>query len=84
MGNRKLGRMDQSFRKEAYRRFWLIKGHLACHNWSDKDIIEMHDSYLKRLWNNNENYIHEEGFQEAWELLILDVSGIAVLGGHFD
>jgi hypothetical protein len=44
----------------------------------------MHDSYLKRLWNNNENYIHEEGFQEAWELLILDVSGIAVLGGHFD
>ena len=44
--------MTPSFRKEAYRRFWLVKGHLGCHTWQDKEIIAMHDSYFRRLWNN--------------------------------
>ena len=57
--------MSPEFRKEAYRRFWMIKGHLACHNWSDEDIISMSDSYLKRLWHNEEAYIHKDGFEEG-------------------
>ena len=62
--------MSPEFRKEAYRRFWMIKGHLACHNWSDEDIISMSDSYLKRLWHNEEAYIHTEGFEEAYQKLL--------------
>ena len=62
--------MSPEFRKEAYRRFWMIKGHLACHNWSDEDIKSMSDSYLKRLWHNEEAYIHKEGFEEAYQKLL--------------
>jgi hypothetical protein len=41
------------------------------------------------LWNNNENYIHETGFEHAWkireaEMLNEDVKRVAVLGGHYD
>ena len=42
--------MTEEFRKEAYRLFWLVKGHLGCHNWTDKSNEEMHDSYFKRMW----------------------------------
>ena len=30
----------------------------------------MHDSYLFRLWHNEEAYRYEEGFEEAWEALM--------------
>ena len=68
--NKELG-MTPEFRKEAYRRFWLVKGHLACHTWSEEDIISMDDSYFKRLWNNESGCldIYEEGFEEAYEAL---------------
>jgi hypothetical protein len=62
--------MTPEFRKEAYRRFWMIKGHLGCDSWQDKDIVSMHDSYLFRLWHNEEAYRYEEGFEEAWEALM--------------
>jgi hypothetical protein len=63
--------MTTEFRKEAYRRFWLVKGHLSCHQWEDKDIISMSDSYLKRLWNNESGCLdeYEAGFEEAWRAL---------------
>jgi hypothetical protein len=64
--------MTEEFRKEAYRRFWLIKGHLGCHNWSEEDIISMSDSYLKRLWcmyQGDDMSIWEEGFEEAYQEL---------------
>tara|TARA_B110000977_G_C11060455_1_gene485748 strand:- start:1426 stop:1674 length:249 start_codon:yes stop_codon:yes gene_type:complete len=80
----KVNNMAPEFRKEAYRRFWMVKGSLACHLWDDADIIAMHDSYLTRLWHNEESYIAEEGFESAWNNLVFDVSKIAVLGGHFD
>jgi hypothetical protein len=42
---------------------------------------------MKRLWGNNENYIHEDGFQQAWKAREAeiyneenDLQGIAVLG----
>ena len=59
-------------RKEAYRRFWMVKGHLACDNWTDQDIKKMHDSYIYRLWYNHEANIHSDGFEEAWEKLSND------------
>jgi hypothetical protein len=64
--------MTDEFRKEAYRLFWLVKGHLGCHDWQDEDIIKMHDSYFRRLWNNESGCldIYEEGFEEAYEALI--------------
>ena len=64
--------MTPEFRKEAYRRFWLVKGHLACHTWKDKDIISMYDSYFKRLWNNESGCLelYEEGFEEAYNKII--------------
>ena len=63
--------MTDEFRKEAYRLFWLVKGHLGCHNWSEEEIIKMPDSYFRRLWNNESGCldIYEEGFEEAYEAL---------------
>jgi len=61
------------FRKEAYRRFWLVKGHLACHTWADEEIISMYDSYFNRLWvagcNGAPLSEYEEGFEEAYNEL---------------
>ena len=71
--NKELGMTDE-FRKEAYRRFWLVKGHLV--------------SYMERRGHNHlctihilEDYgimnlgcldIYEEGFEEAYEVLNVD------------
>ena len=66
--------MTDEFRKEAYRLFWLVKGHLGCHTWSDKEIESMHDSYFRRLWRAGSDgaplYEREEGFEEAYEEII--------------
>jgi hypothetical protein len=74
------------FRREAYRRFWMVKGSLACHLWNDNDIITMHDNYINRLWHNEESYIAEEGFEAEWQKLYpnFSIDDIAILGGHFD
>ena len=65
--------MTDEFRKEAYRLFWLVKGHLGCHTWSDKEIESMHGSYFRRLWRAGSDgaplYEREEGFEEAYEAL---------------
>lgn len=50
--------------KEAYRLFWMIKGHF---NTDEETILACADGYFKRLWCNNEAYLHEEGFEEAWK-----------------
>tara|TARA_B100001113_G_C21023502_1_gene584607 strand:+ start:128 stop:271 length:144 start_codon:yes stop_codon:yes gene_type:complete len=41
----------------------MTKGHL---NASDETIRSCYDGYFKRLWYNNEAYIKEEGFEEAY------------------
>ena len=55
--------------KEACRLFWMTKGHL---NSSDETILSCYDSYFKRLWYNEEAYIKEEGFEDAYAKRISD------------
>lgn len=51
-------------RKEAYRIFWMVKGHF---NATESCILSCYDSYFKRLWYNEEAYLYEEGFEEAYK-----------------
>ena len=67
----------------------MIKGKLIDRSWSDDAVEKTYNSYFKRLWNNNENYIHESGFEQAWkareaEIFKEDIKSVAVLGGHYD
>jgi hypothetical protein len=55
-------------RKEANRLNWMIKGQLIDKSESDTTIEKLYDSYFKRLWGNNESYIHEDGFEKAYEI----------------
>jgi hypothetical protein len=74
--------MCSSFvRKEANRMNWIIKGKLIDKSWSDKDIEVTYNSYMKRLWGNNENYVHEVGFEQAWQAREAEeLESVAVLG----
>lgn len=60
--------MTQEEFKEANRLFWIVKGHLIPDAYSQKDVSAILDSYTRRIWGNIEAYIHEEGFDQAWEL----------------
>ena len=76
-------------RKEANRFNWIIKGKLIDKSWSDADVEKTYHSYMKRLWGNHENCVHEVGFEQAWkaresEMLQEEVKHVAVLGGHYD
>lgn len=55
-------------RKEANRLNWMIKGQLIDKSESDTTIEKLYDSYFKRLWGNNESYIHEDGFEQAYKI----------------
>lgn len=57
--------MNEQRRKEAYRLFWIIKRHLK--PFSDKDLENLYNSYFYRAWYNEESYLYEEGFEEAYE-----------------
>ena len=51
--------------KEAYRVFWLVKGHL---NVSHETIMASYDNYLRRLWGNCERAEYGmEGFEDAYK-----------------
>jgi hypothetical protein len=72
-------------RKEANRLNWIIKGQLIDTSWSDIEVEKTYHSYFKRLWGNNESYIHEDGFEDAYEqrvqeLLIEEMKNVAHLG----
>lgn len=72
-------------RKEANRFNWIIKGQLIDKSESDTTIEKLYDSYFKRLWGNNENYIHEDGFERAYEFRLNEIheeerEKVAVLG----
>lgn len=58
---------EREHHKEAYRYFWMVKGHL---NSSDQTVLASKDSYFKRLWIDGSNgaplYLYEEGFEEAY------------------
>lgn len=78
--------MCSSFvRKEANRFYWIVKGQLIPESWSDKDVEGIYDSYMKRIWGNHENCVHEVGFEQAWkareaEKLSRELESVAVLG----
>lgn len=56
--------MTDEFLKEANRLHWLVKGHLIP---TGNDPMEIYNSYFSRLWGNNEAYLSEDGFEEAWK-----------------
>lgn len=51
--------------KEAYKLIWIVKGYIP--NWPEDEVLKTGDSYLRRIWHNEESYRYEEGFEEAWE-----------------
>ena len=59
--------MNPVNRKEAYRLFWIVKGHF---NATEQCILDCYDSYFKRVWYNEEAYLHEDGFEEAYQKVI--------------
>ena len=73
-------------RKEANRFNWLIKGKLIDKSWSDEQVEKTYNSYLARLWGNNERAVYGEvGFESAWkareaEMLDDELKGVCVLG----
>tara|TARA_Y100000389_G_scaffold750_1_gene801 strand:- start:528 stop:761 length:234 start_codon:yes stop_codon:yes gene_type:complete len=67
MWQKEIHMCSPELRKEANRLNWIIKGKLIDTSWSDIEVEKTYHSYFKRLWGNNEIYLHEEGFAEAWE-----------------
>ena len=59
--------MSEFSHKEAHRLFWMVKGHL---DTSEQTILESAPGYFKRMWNNNEAYLHEDGFEEAYQKVL--------------
>ena len=52
--------------KEKCRIYYIVKGDLTTIH---PDQIEAsYDSYFKRLWNNSEAYLREEGFEENYRV----------------
>ena len=63
--------MKSSNLKETAKMIFWVKGHIwpcikLMNNETRQEII---DSYVKRLWHNEEAYQHfdEEGFERAWK-----------------
>ncbi len=53
-------------KKEAYRIFWIVKGHF---NATESCILDCYDGYFKRVWYMEEAYLREDGFEEAYNKL---------------
>ena len=55
-------------------------------SWSDEQVEKTYDSYMTRLWGNNERAVYgETGFESAWkrreaEMLNDEIRTVAVLG----
>ena len=50
-------------RKEAFRVFFLVKGHIDV---SEKTAYACYDSYFKRLWYSQEAWTREEAFEKTY------------------
>ena len=50
-------------RKEAYRIFYMVKGHIDC---DEKTARECYDNYFKRCWYNLESWTREQAFLDKW------------------
>ena len=53
----------------------MIKGHLSV---TPKTALDCQDGYFKRLWYDEESYLKEEGFEEAWPKKWLEIRDIFV------
>jgi hypothetical protein len=55
--------------KWANQLHWQVKGHLIPRDWAtdEEQVRRVFESYFARLWNNEEAYIHLDGFEKAWE-----------------
>ncbi len=58
--------MTSTIHKEVNRFMGILKGHLVPDGYSEKDYLDTHESFLKRLWGNHENCVHEDGFEKAY------------------
>ena len=60
--------------KEAYRLFFLVKGHLNC---TPQTALQSAPGYFKRLWYDGANgaplYDYDEQFEIAWAKKMLDM-----------
>ena len=54
--------------KETARLYWMVKGHIPIwiHDYPEDGLDQIIDSYTRRLWGNDEAYIREDGFDQAW------------------
>ncbi len=53
--------------KFANKLHYAVKGHLINPNYSDEEIRQIKDSYLKRLWGNHERLVYcRDDFEKAW------------------
>ena len=67
--------------KQANRFYWIVKGQLIPESWPEEEVKGIFNSYMKRIWGNHENVVHEVGFEEAYqERLDKEIEKIAVLG----
>ena len=55
--------MSQPSHKEVHRIFYMVKGYIA----TDTIAYASYSGYIKRLWYNEESYLKEDGFEEAYE-----------------
>ena len=59
---------DKPTLKEAFRIFYLVKGHIDI---SDEQAYSSYNSYFRRLWFAGSNgaplYEKEDAFEEAWK-----------------
>ena len=55
--------MAQNKIKEAYRIFFMVKGHLGV---TKETALACYDNYFKRLWYNQEAWVREEAFEIAY------------------
>ena len=53
-------------KKEANRRYWMVKGSLIPESWTDDQIEQVSASFFNRMWGNHEASLHEAGFEQAW------------------
>ena len=60
--------MNNPDQRELCRIFYMTKGHL---NVTIDTIEKCYDSYYKRLWNNNEAYLKEEGFESSYKDFVI-------------
>lgn len=59
--------MTEAELKFANELHYAVKGHLINPNYSEEEILNIKDSYLKRLWGNHERLVYcSEHFEAAW------------------